>query len=316
MKNLHLFFIFIPFLSFSQISESKTYVIENETLQIQIDLPEENYKGSRFDWTGKIAAVYYKGIPISTTEQISGEKENELGKGFYNEFGIEMAVGFDEITEGEYFHKIGIGLVKKKGGKYEFYKNYEIKPAEFKVTEGDNELIIECISEEHMGYAYYLRKEIELKDDQFIIHYKLTNTGEKTIRTNEYAHNFLAIDNDLMGSNYSLHFLFDIKPKLFWGNVNPEEKVEIKEKYFTFDGTPEEQFFFGNVSGSREVKAYWELINTESKIGISETGSFKTSKVNIWGWKHVISPELFFEINLEKGKTLKWSRTYRIFEVE
>jgi len=46
----------------------------------------------------------------------------------------------------------------------------------------------------------------------------------------------------------------------------------------------------------RHVAAFWELINTKNKIGISETGSFNTTRVNLWGWKHVISPELFYDI--------------------
>ena len=149
----------------------------------------------------------------------------------------------------------------------------------------------------------------------FIINYHLKNTGEKTIQTNEYVHNFLAVNKELTGSDYKLKFPFQIKPALFEGNVNPEKKVDIGQKEVTFNGTPDEQFFFGNLSGKETVDASWELINTENKIGIKETGSFKTAKVNLWGWKHVISPELFFNIHAEPGKDVEWSRTYTVFEI-
>ena len=227
-----------------------------------------------------------------------------------------MPIGFDETKEGEYFPKIGVGALKKEDDTYGFSKVYEIKPANFNVITDTNKLIVECESQTVNGYAYVLRKEIELLESSFVIHYKLRNTGEKTIMTNEYTHNFLAINKELMGSDYILKFPFDLKPESFDAALNPEEKVVVGEKQVTFNSTPEEQFFYGNLTGNKMVKAHWELINTKSKIGISETGSFKTNKINLWGWKHVVSPELFFDVNLKAGKTIEWSRTYNVFEID
>ena len=120
---------------------------------------------------------------------------------------------------------------------------------------------------------------------------------------------------DLIGDNYNLRFPFQIKPELFGEALNLEDKVEIGQDEIAFNNTPNEQFFFSNLSGNEEVDAHWELINTKSKIGISEKGNFKTSKVNLWGWKHVVSPELFFEITVEPGRSIEWSRTYNVFEI-
>ena len=113
-----------------------------------------------------------------------------------------------------------------------------------------------------------------------------------------------------------MKFPFSINPELFDATVNPEGKVEIAHNEITFNDTPVEQFFFSNLSGNVKVDANWELINTKSKLGISETGNFKTAKVNLWGWTHVISPELFFDIHLEPGREVEWSRTYKVFETD
>ena len=59
------------------------------------------------------------------------------------------------------------------------------------------------------------------------------------------------------------------------------------------------------ITGNENIDASWELINLESKIGISETGSFQTNKINLWGWKHVISPELFFNICLKPDQSIE-----------
>lgn len=292
------------------------HILKNKNLEICIDLPLGNYQFSRFDWTGKITAVKFKGIAVSTQEKINGDKENIYGKGFYNEFGIEMPIGHDEIKEGERFPKIGVGTLKKKGEQYGFSKSYDVKPADFEVIRASEKLIVKCTSELCNGYAYDLVKEIELLESSFIIHYYLCNTGQKTIKTNEYCHNFLAINKQLIGSSYILKFPFDLESEIFDAALNPEGKVLVEKDQITFANTPEEQFFYGNLSGGKKVAASWKLINTKSKIGISETGSFKTNKVNLWGWKHVVSPELFFDINLKPGQTTEWSRTYNLFEIK
>lgn len=291
------------------------HVLRNKQLEIQIDLPLENYNFSRFDWTGKIVSVNYKNICVSGSEIGNNEDHTKSGKGFYNEFGIDAALGFAETKAGDWFHKIGIGLLKKDSEDYLQSKKYEIQPAAFTVSAKPDEMAITCISPSLHGYSYVLKKEIRLIESGFSIKYFLKNTGKKTIHTDEYNHNFMAVNKELMGSDYLLKFPFYIKPKRFLETVNHEGKVEIGEKEITFKGTPNEPFFFSNLSGNENVEAAWELINTKTKIGISETGSFKTSKVNLWGWKHVISPELFFAITVEPSKEIEWSRTYQVFEV-
>lgn len=298
-------------------AEAKTvHILKNENLEIQIDPPLVNYNFSRFDWTGKIIAVKYKDIPVSGIEKMNSSNDNRTGKGFYNEFGIDTPVAFDEAKEGEFFHKIGIGLLKKEGTHYVFSNKYEIEPAIFKVTSDSNIFKIECKSQYINGYSYILNKEIELLESSFVIRYHLQNTGEKTIKTDEYSHNFIAINKELIGNDYILKFPFHINPELFSAIVNPEGKVEINQKEISFNSTPQEQFFFSNLSGGKNVMANWELINTKSKIGISETGNFKTNKINLWGWQHVISPELFFDINVTPGQSIEWCRTYHVYNIK
>jgi hypothetical protein len=290
------------------------HVLKNDILEIQIDLPLENYNFSRFDWTGKIVSVKYKNLSISGVEALNIEDDTKSGKGFYNEFGFKTPFGFAETKVGDWFHKIGIGLLKKECDDYLFSHKYEIQPAEFNVSTTLNSLILSCKSANLNGYSYFLKKEISLIEGGFIINYHLKNTGEKTIITDEYNHNFITVNNEMIGSDYILKFPFDIIPELFEENVNLESKVEINQKEIGFNGIPKEQFFFSNLSGGEKIEASWVLINYNNKIGISEKGNFKTTKVNVWGWQHVISPELYFDINIKPGKELEWSRTYTIFE--
>ncbi|NAY91107.1 hypothetical protein GTQ34_04170 [Muricauda sp. JGD-17] len=291
------------------------HILKNKNLEVYIDFPSDNYNFSRFDWTGKIVKVKFKNVYLSSLERTDGLDEDLFGKGFYNEFGIDSALGFDETVIGGWFHKIGVGVLKKDNAQYLFNEKYEIKPLEFKVIPNSNRILISCKSPKINGYSYFLRKEIELHDSSFSIKYHLENTGEKDIVTDEYNHNFTAINKDLIGPNYLLRFPFQLNQKLFGDAVNPEQKVNVEQNEITFNGIPKDQFFFSNLTGGENVHAAWELINLESKVGISETGDFKTDKVNLWGWRHVISPELFYKISIKPGQSAKWSRNYNIFEV-
>lgn len=291
------------------------HILKNNNLEIHIDLPGANYNFSRFDWSGKIAVVKFQNIPLTTAERTDIVNDAALGKGLYNEFGIETALGFEEAAIGEWFHKIGVGVLQKEDDEYLFHKKYKIKPAQFKTTMAPNKIVIYCKSATVNGYAYVLRKEIALQESGFTINYQLENTGEKDIRTDEYIHNFMAINNDLMGSDYVLKFPFQFKPERFGEIVNNEQKVVLGPNEIGFKGTPNEQFFFSELSGGEQVDAAWELLNYKHMIGISETGSFKTNKVNLWGWKHVISPELFISIFIRPGESTEWSRTYKVFSI-
>jgi hypothetical protein len=292
-----------------------SHILKNKNLEIQIDLPTENYNSARFDWTGKILNVKFQNIQLASSESITAKNETQIGKGFYNEFGIDTALGFNEVAIGGWFHKIGVGLLKKESKRYVFSENYEIKPAEFEINCTSTRILITCISVLHNGYSYLLRKEIELQENGFTIHYDLENTGEKEIITDEYVHNFIAINKELIGPNYVLKFPFKLMPAYFLETVNPEQKVAIGQTDVTFNDAPKEQFFFSNLTGSKNAKPQWELKNLESKISISETGNFNTNKVNLWGWQHVISPELFINISLKPGKKRSWTRVYNISKI-
>ena len=292
-----------------------THIIKNDTLEVAIDLPSENYEGSRFDWTGKISSVKFKSLPLTTIEDTESKDVNFLGKGLYNEFGITSPIGFEETPMGGWFHKIGIGLLKKEHKNYLFHRNHIIKPTSFDINYENDKIKIICKSELVNGYSYILKKEIRVSENSFTIDYSLHNTGEKKIITDEYVHNFMAINNALIGEDYTLKFPFPINPTLFDETVNNENAVEIGLDNITFNKTPEQQFFFSNLTGGKELEAEWTLTNLKANVGIKEIGNFKTDKINLWGWKHVISPELFFKISLIPGKSLEWSRKFEVFKI-
>ncbi len=266
------------------------YTLKNEQLEIVIDSPSEGYNYSRFDHSGKIISVKYKGLEIAAIERFDDVPLNQIGRGFYNE----------------------LGMLKKDDGAYDFLKSYSIIPLDFQIRENAQSLYLESSTPELNGYAYVLRKRISLTQMGFTIEYELLNSGSEPLITNEYVHNFVSANGHLIDDQYQLQFPFSLNSDEFDEVINPDNLLNINMNSISFRGNPETPFFISNLSGGKLVNASWELIHKKLNIRISESGSFKTNKVNLWGWKHVISPELFHKINLKPGQTERWSRNFKI----
>ena len=287
-------------------------ILRNERLLIDIDLPDEGYQETRFDWTGKIKRLEWNEIPLTTTETEAGE--STLGKGLYNEFCMDSLLGFEEAEVGDWCHKIGVGLLKKVESEYHFHQSYEVKPAPFSHERSEQKLTIRCVGEIHQGFGYELVKTIELMDTSLFIHYTLTNTGEKPINTTEYTHNFLAFDHRKIGPDYSLFLPSPIQQNLFGEFVNPDNALGIKTQRISLLGNPSEPFFISHACGHEPTTASWKLTCDQIPISLSEEVSLPASKVNLWGTSHVISPELFVEIHVDPGEKKFWTRGYQIHE--
>ena len=290
--------------------------LRNKQVEVIVDLPDENYKGSRFDRSGKIVEVQFLGEPVAGVELQDADKWSNCGRGFYNEFGIDSPLGYHDTQNGDWFHKIGVGLLKKSEEQYSFSKGYEVRVCDFAMESAQDRIQFECYAPAHNGYSYQLYKEIALTESGFVVNYRLENTGAKQIVTDEYNHNFISIGKELISKDYTLKWPFQLRSDQVDAYVNPDQVVNWRQYELRFSHTPKEAFFFSNLSGGTRVAASWELINSQRKLGIRETGDFQTKKVNVWGCGHVISPELFFEIALQPGQSVRWSRRYDLFRLD
>ncbi|MFZ9046541.1 MAG: hypothetical protein ACO2ZZ_11800 [Cyclobacteriaceae bacterium] len=289
-------------------------ILNNENLTLHLDLPEENYQSTRFDWTGKIVQLIFKGKTLAGKEKEIGERASD-GLGFYNEFGFDQPIGYEDTSTGEWFHKIGLGMLKKEQAVYHFSQSFELMPAKIEVTSTDTEVMFTCIGENHNGYGYRLVKKVALHEDGFSIHYQLYNTGDRQLRTNEYVHNFIALNETAINQNYELDFPFIIRPDQFIETINPEDAVRISNRGIRFHHGPTRAFYFSNLTGYEQKKASWRILHTSEKLSFSEQTDFKTDCVNLWGTGYVICPELFKQIDLPAGASDQWMRRYKVEEI-
>lgn len=104
--------------------------LSNGVLSVDIADIGEDYKGTRFDWTGFITQVTLeKGNHTFCVPESLKEGEGTGGSGLCNEFGISRAIGYDEAPIGGWFPKPGIGLLQKLDSQsYSFISEYPLTP--------------------------------------------------------------------------------------------------------------------------------------------------------------------------------------------
>lgn len=283
-------------------------IIKNQWLEIQIDSPGEIYNQSRFDWTGQISQIILNGKHTFCTTETNDERlRKSRGIGMCNEFGISTPVGYDECPAGHNFLKIGVGLLLKESNEpYDFFKTYKVKPASFEVSQEEHSVTIVSKATDNRGYAFELCKKYEIVNSSLLITCSLKNSGSKQIKTEEYCHNFVAIDARPVDGSYRLTFGKTLDRNVFTNYVNPEECTIIAPSGISWKSIPESDFFFSNLG---EMNT-WKLENTASQVSINESLDFVPAYSNLWGKGHVISPEMFKEIDLAPGKTESWTRKY------
>lgn len=282
--------------------------IKNERLEVNLSISGEEYNGTRFDRMGMIKEVLLDNKDTFHARESLVDGEGSNGQGFYNEFGIEEPIGYKEIGIGEQFLKIGVGaLTKFSHDKYDFFHDYEVELFPYEVDASEDSITFISESKTINGYAVKYVKTISLKNNEMIIEYALTNTGQKNIDTTEYCHNFVAINNMPIGPEYELKFSYPLEVDVTVG------EFEVDENKFLLNNPVNEMFYCKLKNFNRDKNQYFELLHKPSNVGFRETSDFNLERVAIWGMPHVISPESFVKIMLKPGEKQTWSRGYTFY---
>jgi hypothetical protein len=290
--------------------------LRNGELTLRVETAGEIYRGSRFDWNGLVSSAKFRGVELLGQEKPMFQRNPRLfGRGLHNEFGINRCIGYDECGVGEVFPKIGTGWLRRDANPYFFYTQYVIEPMEFEFDAPDGErAVFRCDSGIRNGYGYSYTKEISLEGPSFSIRYSLANTGEKALETDEYVHNFLCFGGRRMDSGYGLEFPWTLNKSRFSEINDPEGVLLVDGKRVDVMKKTANQFYLGAVSNgitaADGLAAQWTLNNAPLGVSLSERGSFTPTNVAVWGWKSVISPELFHSFRVLPGETISWERVY------
>lgn len=277
--------------------------IKNEVLNVELLKPGTGYTRPRFDWAGIVKQVSIGEHSFLGSCSI-GEDPCLDGIGLTNEFGMRTPLSYWKTLPGKEFMKIGVGALKKSSIlPYSFFKDYNFRPFDTEVKTYENR--VEFIQKgcEVLPYRYDYTKVIEIEDNRLIIHYQFKNTGDKTIKTEEYNHNFLRLNNKDVTPSTIVTCNTPLKPEKIVGPLKIEERQRV---LITQDNN---LFYTASNLKSRPEGVRWEVVDEEGN-SVECLEDFPASRFALWGMKHVISPEVFHSFSVEPGEEITWSRTY------
>ena len=208
-----------------------SHEIKNGEITARVYLPDAKsgfYKSTRFDWSGAIASLQYKGHQFygnwfskvtdiydfgyePNDDVISAEFTAMVGP--VEEFG---AVGYNDAKPGGLFVKPGVGVLRRVDDTgYNHSKPYEIaNGGKWDVKRGSDSIeFVHTLSEPSIDFGYVYTKVIRLTkgQPQMTIEHVLKNTGKQPIVTNVYDHNFTTLDHQPPGPDYEISFPFQLQ---------------------------------------------------------------------------------------------------------
>jgi len=201
-----------------------SHQITNGEISATIYLPDAKngfYKTTRFDWSGAIGSLKYKGHEYYGTwfskitdiydfgyegpnkDVISADFTAMVGPA--EEFG---ALGYNDVPAGGLFVKPGVGVLKRDEMNYNHSLPYPIaNGGKWDVKRSRDAVeFTHTLTEPSIGFGYVYTKVVRLTPGkpQMTIAHVMKNTGSKPIVTNVYNHNFTTIDRQSTGPDVEI----------------------------------------------------------------------------------------------------------------
>jgi hypothetical protein len=292
--------------------------ITNGLVDASLYLPDPvsgYYRGTRFDWSGVIPRLTFKGHNyFGQWFDKYDPKLHDAIMGPVEEF---TALGFEDAAPGEEFLKIGVGsLIKPDDPNYSFAKSYEIKnPGTWRVKKSKSQ--VEFIHElkDASGYAYIYKKTVSLLKGKptLVLDHSLKNTGRKGIQTTVYNHNFFTIDQEPTGPDIKILFPYDVVAdgRGFGTIANTGHKAisysRLMEKGENVYSAGLKGY--GNAPDDHDVS----IENLRTKAGVRITCDQAIDKFVFWACSTTSCPEPYVKIVAAPGKEMKWQIQYEFY---
>jgi hypothetical protein len=201
-----------------------SHQITNGEITATVYLPDAKngfYKTTRFDWSGAIGSLKYKGHDYYGTwwskitdiydfgyegpnkDVISADFTAMVGPA--EEFG---ALGYNDVPAGGLFVKPGVGALRRNEANYNHSLPYPIaNGGKWDVKRSRDAIeFTHTLNEPSINFGYVYTKIVRLTPGkpQMTISHVMKNTGAKPIVTNVYNHNFTTIDKQTTGPDIEI----------------------------------------------------------------------------------------------------------------
>jgi hypothetical protein len=296
--------------------------ITNGILKARLFLPDPSngyYRATRFDWSGQIPDLEYKGHTYFGMWNSTpyDPKLHDAIMGPVEEFLThEEGLGYSEAKPGGTFIKIGVGVIRKPNeAKFQQFQTYEIADnGKWMVTpHPDFVEFTQIVKDPSSGYAYEYTKIVRLVKGkpEMTLEHRLKNTGSKAIDSDVYEHNFYMLDKQPTGPNVVVRFPFEVRAKRNFGGfaeTRGKEIVYLKELQ-DHESAQSELTGFGS-----DVKDY-DMVeeNRKTGAGVRQTSDRPLTRIHYWSIRSTACPEAYIHMNIPPGKDFTWKIVYDFY---
>ena len=303
-------------------------VLSNGVVQAVVYLPDAQngyYRASRFDWSGVVPCLTYKGHTYfgiwfnrydpMINDAIAGPVEE-----FRSSDGLS-SIGYSEAQPGGLFIKPGVGVLRKvDNSPYKFGFAYpQVDLPKWTVRVKRDQVTFTQTLRSPIGISYVYEKTLKLAKNEpvLLVEHHIKNIGSKAIDSEVYDHDFYMIDKTPTGPGMVVHFPFTPQPKT---DLGPRAKIDGHDLvYLQGLSSP------GPGSRQAQVSSYlsgfsdnpsdydFTVENQNTGVGVEQTADVPIAQLNFWSISTTICPEAYIHLNVAPGQTTHWNIRYRFF---
>ena len=276
-------------------------ILENDSLRIKVLHPvNSKYYRSRFNHSGFIYDVWYKGVKFSEYERSQPNFPTTEGSGLCCQY--DFFRRNERPQKGEKILRPGIGIMEFDPER----KSEDIIPFDTEFSFDDKSVTFKTVTPEIGGFAYSEKRVIELKGEEIVETVTLKNIGKNKIISKEYCHNFLSLGGKDICPDYAMQVYCIEAPKGFCDN---DMYFDDDKNEFTFKDYPSKSYYFRTVD-TKESDIAFKMYDKKGTAFCYEKISFKPSNVAVWGDHYCMCCEVFVPIELEVNEECSWTRTW------
>jgi hypothetical protein len=306
----------------SQPTSYPTASITNGQIDAVLYLPDAKtgyYRGARFDWSGVVGCLAYKGHTYfgvwfphydpQLHDAITGPVEE------FRSANGDSALKYDEAKPGDPFVKIGVGVLRKiDDSPFKFAAPYPIiDGGKWAVQTNRTGATYRHTLKSPIGIAYEYTKTLALDQHEpvLVLSHALKNTGKETIDTQVYDHDFYMLDNAPTGPDMVVRFPFELAAAHDLGNGGAVSGKELVYSHELETGVNSMSVLTGY---SGDPSSYDFIVeNRRTGVGVEQTGDQPLSRINFWSIRTTICPEAYVHIKVAPGETAHWTIRYRFY---
>ena len=308
--------------------------ISNGQITAKAYLPDAKngyYRSTRFDWSGAVYSLQYNGHEFygpwydridpkvinwvhQGTEIVSGPCSALAGP--VNEF--QEPLGWNEAKPGGTFIKIGVGVLRRGEGNYNRYVPYDVlDPGKWSVRKTNSSIAFtQTLSDPASGFGYVYRKVVRLVTGkaEMLIEHSLKNTGTRVIKSSVYNHNFVVLDRQPPGPDFSFRVPFQIQtsrpPRKELAEIRGNRIVYVKP----LDGRDEVAV---PIQGFGETAEDAEIVIENNRVGagVKISGDRPLVRSLLWSIRTVLAIEPYVAVDVQPGGEFTWKDRFDYYTI-